>query len=580
MMQREEAGSVYKVYRGGGAPHYPEREGRLSSGALLADTMSCKDGDTDAELGLKEVELNEMEQEKLPMNSSGGLGDTNGAVMVKVEAGAGPGPGAGPGVKFTGLSKEELLKVAGSPAWVRARWMLLILFWLGWLGMLAGAIAIIVQAPRCKPLPPNRWWQQGGLYQLAVSAFQDSDGNGSGDLAGVGERMDEIAALKVKGIVIGPVHRNVPDQITETKLTEIDSKFGNLEQMEKLLETARRKGIKVILDLTPNYRGKQEWFDINFNRSDDSQDLLQEKAAFQYWLQKGVDGLRLRGIEQVLRSAPSRVEEWQNLTRNFSTDENPRALIVATVKTNPEEILQLLNQSDTDLLFSYYLRETLISSNPLSANTIQQRVQKYIDNCGKTWPSWAVGGYEVGHMASSVEQHLRGLVHVMLFTLPGTPFIYYGDEIGLQDYQPELNKTPWMLWDVPSKGGVISNTNNPGTPSSNLTVEGQKSLLPLFKKLSLLKTKEHSLLFGEFQSIYSSDAVYVYSRIWDQSDRFLVLLNFRKEPETVSLSGRNLPTQASVELSSSAKRPKEMVSLTAIHLAGGEGLVLKFPYVA
>lgn len=179
------------------------------------------------------MELNEVEQEKVPMNSSGALMDTNGAVKAKMEP---------PVLKFTGLSKEELLKVANTPGWVRTRWALLILFWLGWLGMLAGAIAIIVQAPRCKPLPTTSWWQEGGIYQVAVEAFQDSDHDGKGDLAGVRERMEEIAALKVKGIVIGPIHRNVPDWINETRLTEIDPDFGNLEQLEKLMETARRKG--------------------------------------------------------------------------------------------------------------------------------------------------------------------------------------------------------------------------------------------------------------------------------------------------------------------------------------------------
>lgn len=56
--------------------------------------------------------------------------------------------------------------------WVRTRWVLLVLFWLGWVGMLAGAIAIIVQAPRCKPIPEMNWWNEGPLYQISdVEAF-------------------------------------------------------------------------------------------------------------------------------------------------------------------------------------------------------------------------------------------------------------------------------------------------------------------------------------------------------------------------------------------------------------------------
>ncbi len=58
--------------------------------------------------------------------------------------------------------------------WVRTRWVLLVLFWLGWVGMLAGAIVIIVQAPRCKPIPKMNWWNEGPLYQISdVQAYSE-----------------------------------------------------------------------------------------------------------------------------------------------------------------------------------------------------------------------------------------------------------------------------------------------------------------------------------------------------------------------------------------------------------------------
>ncbi|MGH0191555.1 UNVERIFIED_CONTAM: hypothetical protein FKN15_066046 [Acipenser sinensis] len=79
------------------------------------------------------------------------------------------------------------MKVAGTPGWVRTRWALLVLFWLGWLGMLAAAIVIIVQAPRCQPVPEQSWWHKGALYRIgAIAAFMDSNGDGTGDLAGRG----------------------------------------------------------------------------------------------------------------------------------------------------------------------------------------------------------------------------------------------------------------------------------------------------------------------------------------------------------------------------------------------------------
>ena len=59
--------------------------------------------------------------------------------------------------------------------WVRTRCALLALFWLGWLGMLAGAVIIILQAPRCRTPPAVSWWNQGPLYQIGdVQAFADN----------------------------------------------------------------------------------------------------------------------------------------------------------------------------------------------------------------------------------------------------------------------------------------------------------------------------------------------------------------------------------------------------------------------
>lgn len=156
---------------------------------LPGGTMSSHGVTQDTELDLKDVELSDLDTEKQPMNASpplagspGSMGEKNGVVKVKVPEEEEESDVA---AKFTGLSKEELLQVAGTPGWVRTRWALLILFWLGWLGMLAGAIVIIVHAPRCKELPYQKWWQKGGIYRIQpTERFQDSNADGEGDLAG------------------------------------------------------------------------------------------------------------------------------------------------------------------------------------------------------------------------------------------------------------------------------------------------------------------------------------------------------------------------------------------------------------
>ena len=85
---------------------------------------------------------------------------------------------------FCGLTKEELMKYADDPYWVRVRWILLILFWVAWFGMLAAAIVIIIVAPKCPPRPNEEWWQKSSVCQVYTRSYKDSNGDGIGDLKG------------------------------------------------------------------------------------------------------------------------------------------------------------------------------------------------------------------------------------------------------------------------------------------------------------------------------------------------------------------------------------------------------------
>lgn len=64
------------------------------------------------------------------------------------------------------MGKEELMKFANDPFWVRLRWFLFITFWLLWLAMLAGATAIVVMAPKCSAPKPKEWWEKSPIVQL------------------------------------------------------------------------------------------------------------------------------------------------------------------------------------------------------------------------------------------------------------------------------------------------------------------------------------------------------------------------------------------------------------------------------
>ena len=111
---------------------------------------------------------------------------------------------------FVGMTKEELVKFATDPYWVRVRWVLFILFWLAWFAMLAAAIVIIVVAPKCPPRPELKWWQKSVVYQVYPRSFQDTDGDGNGDLKGKNCILTSFSPLTWGGgDILSPRQQNV-----------------------------------------------------------------------------------------------------------------------------------------------------------------------------------------------------------------------------------------------------------------------------------------------------------------------------------------------------------------------------------
>lgn len=523
----------------------------------------------DTEVDMKDVELNELEPEKQPMNAADGAaaGEKNGLVKIKVAEDE-----TEAGVKFTGLSKEELLKVAGSPGWVRTRWALLLLFWLGWLGMLAGAVVIIVRAPRCRELPVQRWWHKGALYRIGdLQAFVGPD---AGGIAGLKNRLEYLSTLKVKGLVLGPIHKNQKDEVNETDLKQINPTLGSQEDFKDLLQSAKKKSIHIILDLTPNYQGQNAWFlpaqaDIVATKM---------KEALSSWLQDGVDGFQFRDVGKLM-NAPLYLAEWQNITKNFSED---RLLIAGTESSDMQQIVNILESTGDLLLTSSYL-----SNSTFTGERTESLVTRFLNATGSHWCSWSVS--QAGHLADFIPDHLLRLYQLLLFTLPGTPVFSYGDELGLQGALPgQPAKAPLMPWNESS----IFDISRP--VSLNMTVKGQNedpgSLLTQFRRLSDLRGKERSLLHGDFHALSSSPDLFSYIRHWDQNERYLVVLNFRDSGRSARLgasslpAGISLPASANLLLSTdSARQSREegtSLKLENLSLNPYEGLLLQFPFVA
>lgn len=107
------------------------------------------------------------------------------------------------------------------------------------------------------------WWKNAVFYCLDVEMFQDSDGDGIGDFAGLTSRLDYLAALGVTCIWLMPFYPtpNRDDGYDITDYYAVDSRLGTLGDFVELMRTARDRGIRVIADLVVNHTSKEHpWF--------------------------------------------------------------------------------------------------------------------------------------------------------------------------------------------------------------------------------------------------------------------------------------------------------------------------------
>ncbi|MFT8425028.1 MAG: alpha-glucosidase [Liquorilactobacillus sp.] len=109
----------------------------------------------------------------------------------------------------------------------------------------------------------KKWWQKAVVYQVYPRSFQDSNGDGIGDLGGVLKRLPYIKKLGVDVIWLNPVYKS-PDKDNGYDISDyrsIQPKFGNMEIFDKLLTEAHRLGLKIVMDLVVNHTSDQhEWF--------------------------------------------------------------------------------------------------------------------------------------------------------------------------------------------------------------------------------------------------------------------------------------------------------------------------------
>jgi len=118
-----------------------------------------------------------------------------------------------------------------------------------------------MQENEMKTVPP--WWQHGVIYQIYPKSFQDTTGSGTGDLAGVIQRLDYLQTLGVDALWLTPfyISPQVDNGYDVANYTAIDPTYGTLDDFDRLVTEAHDRGIRIILDMVFNHTSTQHaWF--------------------------------------------------------------------------------------------------------------------------------------------------------------------------------------------------------------------------------------------------------------------------------------------------------------------------------
>lgn len=108
-----------------------------------------------------------------------------------------------------------------------------------------------------------KWWQNAVVYEIYPRSFQDSDGDGIGDIPGAISRLDYLETLGIDVIWLGPVYQSPNDDngYDISDYCAINPEFGTMEDMDNLINEAKKRNIRIVMDLVVNHTSDEHpWF--------------------------------------------------------------------------------------------------------------------------------------------------------------------------------------------------------------------------------------------------------------------------------------------------------------------------------
>jgi alpha-glucosidase len=338
------------------------------------------------------------------------------------------------------------------------------------------------------------WWEDAVVYQIYPRSFQDSDGDGIGDLRGIAQRLDHLTYLGVDALWLSPIY---PSPLADfgydvSDYTAVDPVFGSLEDLDTLVREAHARGLRVLLDLVPShtsiehpwFREHPDWYILSpvdgppnnwtsaFGGSAWSRDERSGRwylhtfypeqpdldwrnpevvAAMQdvvrFWLNRGVDGFRVDALTGIVKDAELRDDppasgdfplprtgEFGEVEHLYSSNRPEAAEALAALREAAGDALLVgevyLGTAEYTRWLEYV--DLVFAFELLFAPWKADALRAAIGPAAELGRvAWVMSNHDFDRLATRVgEENLHAAAELLL-TLPGAAFIYQGDEIGL-----------------------------------------------------------------------------------------------------------------------------------------------------
>ena len=514
------------------------------------------------------------------------------------------------------------------------------------------------------------WWQDAVGYAIFPLSFQDSDGDGLGDINGITSRLDYLDWLGVELIWLGPLYRSplVDAGYDIADFEAIDPVFGTLYDFDRMLDAMHRRGMKLVMDFVPNHTSAQhEWFKQSqqsranakrdwyiwrdgkpggrpptnwidntkqpawtwdeitsqwyyhlFLPSQPDLNLRNPKvveaieASMSFWLDRGIDGFRLDSAMNLFEDALFRNEPlepdlesgppgWMD---HVFTSDRPETLaliarfrrlldrygekvFIGEVQAPIARSMHYFGQSEPMLHLPFNTQ--VMKTDPWLARSVDAAIEQYMQLLPEgAWPNWVLGSHDVPRLATRLGPAQARVATLLMMTLPGTPFIYYGDELGLERsrFDPAEAKDPYepfglgrdaergpMPWAKGSSAGFTIGTpwlplaDNHSVCNVEVLQQDTRSMLHLHRRLIELRAEYATLRGKGYQPAWGDEDFLAYYRA-DSTAGFFVAANLSEKPKMVPFEG-----QGQIVISTTLE--DRGVAQGAVALAPNEALLIK-----